>query len=46
MIRRFVLIAAVAAGAVAGRRQLVHLLTKATGTWVGTPPDNRPDDQR
>lgn len=24
-----------------GRHKLVHLLTKTTGTWVGTPRDER-----
>ncbi len=27
----------IAGAAYAARRKLVHLLTKTTGTWVGTP---------
>ncbi|MEL7207266.1 MAG: hypothetical protein AAGK32_03380 [Actinomycetota bacterium] len=38
-MRRLLLVGAVAAVAVAARRHLVHLLTRTTGTWVGTPPD-------
>jgi hypothetical protein len=37
MIRRLLLLACIGACAVIGRRRLVHLLTRATGTWVGAP---------
>lgn len=36
MRRLLTVIAAIGVGA-ACRRQLVRLLTKATGTWIGTP---------
>jgi hypothetical protein len=36
-MKRLLLVAALVGGAVLGRKQLVHVLTKTTGTWVGTP---------
>ena len=36
-MRRLFLIALLGAGAYAARERLVDLLTKSTGTWVGTP---------
>jgi hypothetical protein len=38
VIRKLALVALVAGTAFAARRQLVHLLTRITGTWVGSPP--------
>jgi hypothetical protein len=38
VIRRLALVALVVGAAVAARRQLVHVLTRITGTWVGSPP--------
>ena len=37
MIRRLLFVAGIGVLAVIGRRRLVHLLTRATGTWVGAP---------
>lgn len=36
-MRRLVTLAVVLALAYAGRHSLVHVLTRTTGTWVGTP---------
>ena len=41
-MRKLALVAALAGAAVAGRRRLVHLLTRTTGTWVGAPPPRVP----
>jgi hypothetical protein len=35
---RFAVLSMVAVVAFVARRRLVALLTKSTGTWVGTPP--------
>jgi hypothetical protein len=35
---RWLVAVALAAGAVARRKRIAKLLTKLTGTWVGTPP--------
>jgi len=37
-MRRVVLLSGVVGVAIVQRRRLVALLTKTTGTWVGTPP--------
>jgi|GEM_PF-6498613 len=37
-MRKLVVVLVVATGwAIVARKQLVHALTKTTGTWVGTP---------
>ena len=36
MMRKLLLVAAATGLAVVGRKQLVRLLTRFTGTWVGT----------
>jgi hypothetical protein len=38
---KILLAIAVVLGAVIGRKQLVALLTKTTGTWVGAPEQKR-----
>ncbi len=38
---KVLLVIAAVLGAVLGRKQLVALLTKTTGTWVGAPEQKR-----
>ncbi len=38
---KFLLVIAAVVGAILGRKQLVALLTKTTGTWVGVPDQKR-----
>lgn len=36
-MRKLIVLVGLGAAAVAFRKKLVHLLTRLTGTWVGTP---------
>lgn len=36
-MRKVIVLAVLVVAAVVGRRRLVHLLTRFTGTWVGSP---------
>jgi hypothetical protein len=44
MRRRVVLLSGVVGAAVLQRRRLVAILTRTTGTWVGTPPELRAEE--